>query len=98
MTREQIIAQITEAYSQQPGVSLDQLLDRISQLSDEELFEYIRPEIAKSIENGYAETRRILTESMDKLHEVAQYLIENEKMEGADFIRLMKGDTEPVEE
>jgi hypothetical protein len=24
--------------------------------------------------------------------------IENEKMEGADFIRLMKGDTEPVEE
>ncbi len=55
MTRDQIIAQITEAYSQQPGVSLDQLLDRISQLSDEELFEYIRPEIAKSIENGYAE-------------------------------------------
>ena len=55
MTRDQIIAQITDAYSQQPGVSLDQLLERISQLSDEELFEYIRPEIAKSIENGYAE-------------------------------------------
>ncbi len=55
MTREQIIAQITEAYAQQPGVSVDQLLDRISQLSDEELFEYIRPEISKNIENGYAE-------------------------------------------
>ena len=64
----------------------------------EEIAAKIDNEINALIEDGYAETRRILTESMDKLHEVAQYLIENEKLEGADFIRLMKGDTEPVEE
>ncbi len=54
MTREDIIAEITKAYAQQPGVSVDQLLAQISQLSDEELFEYIRPEISKGIESNYA--------------------------------------------
>ncbi len=60
----------------------------------EEIAAKIDNEINALIENGYAETRRILTESMDKLHEIAQYLMENEKLEGADFLRLMEGNAD----
>ncbi len=57
----------------------------------EEIAAKIDNEINALIEKGYEETRCILTESMDKLHEVAQYLIENEKLEGSDFLCLMEG-------
>jgi len=64
----------------------------------EEIAAKIDGEINALIENGYAETRRILSENMDKLHEVAGYLMENEKLEGADFVRLMQGDKSEPEE
>ena len=64
----------------------------------EEIAAKIDGEINVLIENGYAETRRILSENMDKLHEVAEYLMENEKLEGADFVRLMQGDKNESEE
>ncbi len=64
----------------------------------EEIAAKIDSEINALIENGYTETRRILSENMDKLHEVAGYLMENEKLEGADFIRLMKDEKNETEE
>jgi len=42
----------------------------------------IDDEIEAIIRNAYARTENILTEHMDKLHLIAQYLFENEKMSG----------------
>ncbi len=55
----------------------------------EEIAAKIDNEINALIEAGYSETRRILTENMAQLHKVAAYLIQNEKLEGEEFIRLM---------
>ena len=38
--------------------------------------------------------KSILTENIDKLHEIASYLIENEKMSGEKFEEIMSGKTE----
>ena len=56
-------------------------------------------EIAKEIDNevraliaeGYNKAGTILKQHVDKLHEVAQYLIENEKMSGDKFEKIMNG-------
>ncbi|MBE6757804.1 MAG: ATP-dependent zinc metalloprotease FtsH [Ruminococcaceae bacterium] len=55
----------------------------------EEIAAKIDNEINALIETGYTATRRILTENMPQLHKVAEYLIQNEKLEGDDFVRLM---------
>ena len=55
-------------------------------------------EIAKEIDNevrtliaeGYKKAGAILTQHIDKLHEVAKYLIENEKISGDKFDKIMK--------
>ncbi|MDE5563663.1 MAG: ATP-dependent zinc metalloprotease FtsH [Oscillospiraceae bacterium] len=52
----------------------------------------IDAEIRAFVENGYTEAERILTEHMDQLHQVAQYLIANEKVDAETFERLMKGE------
>ena len=62
-------------------------------------------EIAKEIDNevrsliaeGYKKAGAILTQHVDKLHEVAKYLMENEKMTGAKFEQIMKGNTEEIQ-
>ncbi len=56
----------------------------------EDLAAKIDTEIRRYIENSYKETERKLTEHMDKLHAVAQYLYENEKMDADEFQKLME--------
>ena len=51
----------------------------------------IDEEISSIIHNGYDRTEKILTDHMDKLHELAQYLIKYEKIDGDKFNRLMEG-------
>ena len=51
----------------------------------------IDEEISSIIHNGYDRTEKILTDHMDKLHELAQYLIKYEKIDGDNFKHLMEG-------
>ena len=46
-------------------------------------------EIKTILVNAYKRTENILTEHMDKLHEVAKYLFVNEKMSGEEFAAMM---------
>ena len=48
-------------------------------------------EVYRIISEGYKRTEDILNKYMDKLHEVAGYLIAHEKMSGEDFDAMMKG-------
>jgi len=57
----------------------------------EEIASKIDSEIHRIIDNGYKETEHKLTEHMDKLHEVAKYLFEHEKVDAEQFIALMEG-------
>ena len=58
----------------------------------------IDAEIHRIITEGYKKCEKILSSNMDKLHEVAAYLIKHEKMSGADFAAMMEGTfTEPAE-
>lgn len=52
----------------------------------------IDEEIRAVIDSGYDQCESILTEHMDQLHKVAEFLYEFEKINGVDFDRLMKGD------
>ena len=52
----------------------------------------IDEEISAIIHNGYDRTEKILTDHMDKLHELAQYLIKYEKIDGEKFAKLMNGE------
>ena len=54
----------------------------------------IDAEIKNIITNAYQECEVILTANMDKLHELAEYLIRYEKIDGDDFEKLMKGELE----
>ena len=51
----------------------------------------IDEEISSIIHNGYDRTEKILTDHMDKLHDLAQYLIKYEKIDGDKFNKLMDG-------
>ncbi|MBQ3068429.1 MAG: ATP-dependent zinc metalloprotease FtsH [Clostridia bacterium] len=64
----------------------------------EEVASEIDREIRDIITNGYNETARKLTEHMDKLHKVAQFLFENEKVDAEQFIELMQDENDPSEE
>ena len=52
-------------------------------------------EIRQIIDDAFERCEEILTENMNKVHEVAAYLLENEKIDGENFDKLMKG--EPLE-
>ncbi|MBE6820734.1 MAG: ATP-dependent zinc metalloprotease FtsH [Ruminococcaceae bacterium] len=58
----------------------------------------IDDEIEAIIRNAYARTENILTEHMDKLHLIAQYLFENEKMSGEEFAKAMEEEPEVLTE
>ena len=65
----------------------------------------IDEEIKNLITKAYDECTALLTEHADKVTELAEYLIENEKIDGDDFEKLMKGELdwrkskeEPAEE
>ncbi len=55
----------------------------------EEIASRIDAEVEKIVTGAYDATRQKLTDHMDKLQEVAQYLIENEKMGGDTFKDMM---------
>ncbi len=55
----------------------------------EEIAKEIDQEIKNIVTNGYKRCEAILNENMDKLHKLAQYLVENEKIDGEGFLRLM---------
>lgn len=63
----------------------------------EETASEIDAELRKMIQNAYKKTEAILTEHMDKLHEVAKFLYHNEKMSGAEFAAVMAGTNNTVE-
>ncbi|MEE0858456.1 MAG: ATP-dependent zinc metalloprotease FtsH [Acutalibacteraceae bacterium] len=59
----------------------------------------IDSEVHRIITEAYKKTEDILTQYTDKLHEVAQYLIKYEKMDGDVFAQIMDGTyVEPPEE
>ncbi len=56
----------------------------------------IDAEVQRIVAEGYKRTEDILNKYMDKLHEVAAYLMANEKMSGEDFDAMMKGTFVPA--
>src|SRR4051812_27621327 len=57
----------------------------------EKVAEAIDDEVRRLIEEGYARAETILNEHMDKLHKIAEYLIQNETVEGETLERLFQG-------
>lgn len=62
----------------------------------EEVASRIDTEITNIIHNAYAATKEKLSNHMDKLETVANYLIEHEKMDGDTFKAMMQGTQETV--
>ena len=54
----------------------------------------IDSEINRIVKESYAKCEAILKANTDKLHELAKYLIKHEKIDAADFEKLMKGTLE----
>lgn len=54
----------------------------------------IDSEINRIVKESYAKCEAILKTNTDKLHELAKYLIKHEKIDAADFEKLMKGTLE----
>ena len=46
---------------------------------------------------GYDRCEKILNDHIDKLHALAQYLMEHEKIDGENFVKLMDGTEDPSE-
>jgi len=55
-------------------------------------------EIRNIIDTGFEKAKDILTENMPLLHVVANYLLEKEKIDGDDFLKLMEGKLEEIKE
>jgi len=64
----------------------------------EETASIIDKEVRDIITNAYADTKAILQENIDKLHFVAEYLMKNEIMEEAQFVRAMSEPDITIEE
>lgn len=64
----------------------------------EETASVIDNEIKMLVEDAYHKTERILTEHMDQLQKVAEFLFHNEKMSGEEFRAVMEGTYQPPEE
>ena len=64
----------------------------------EETASAIDNEIKMLVDDAYHKTERILTEHMDQLHEVAEFLFHNEKMRGEEFRAVMEGTYQYPEE
>ena len=63
----------------------------------EEIAAQIDTEVHRILSEGYAETERKLQQHMDKLVAVAEQLIQDEKMDGDAFRRIMEEDTPAIE-
>lgn len=72
-------------------------MGQVKEYSDETAAK-IDAEVHRIISGAYSSSEKLLNENMDKLHEVAGYLMKHEKMSGEDFSAMMNGTfTEPVE-
>ncbi|MDD6032615.1 MAG: ATP-dependent zinc metalloprotease FtsH [Oscillospiraceae bacterium] len=79
-------------YGQDEGeVFLGRDINNIRNYSEQVASE-IDDEIRRIVETGYDTAEQILTQHMDQLHLVAQYLIQNEKVDETAFQQLMKGE------
>jgi len=58
----------------------------------EEIASEIDAEVRSIITTAHEQCEKLLTDNIDQLHKVAQYLIENEKIDGDDFEKLLKGE------
>ena len=63
----------------------------------EEIAREIDSEVHALIESAFERAKALLVEHRDQLDCVAEYLIENEKINGETFEKLMKGDIAPAE-
>ncbi len=63
----------------------------------EEVAAEIDEEVRRIVEEGFAEAERILTENIDKLHEVAAALLEVETLDGEQFEALYTGEVTAAE-
>ena len=89
MTRESIVAQMSDSYAAQMGVSSDEILSYIDKMDDETLFSYVEDMVREQIAAQYAESVRAQLAAMtvDQLaaaldmtprtEEQTQYLYEN---------------------
>ena len=64
----------------------------------EEIAAQIDTEVHRLLSEGYAETERKLQQHMDKLVAVAEQLIQDEKMDGEAFRRIMEGEATALED
>jgi len=55
----------------------------------------IDEEIFSVVQEGYEKVTEILSENIEKLHEVAKILLEKEKLSGEEFTAIMKGEYDP---
>ena len=60
----------------------------------EEIASEIDAEVRRIISEAHEQCEALLREHIDELHLVAKYLIENEKIDGDDFEKLIKGELE----
>ena len=72
----------------QEEVFLGRDINNVKNYSDE-IAAVIDVEVKKIIDTGYNRARKILEEHIDKLHRVAQVLLEKEKIEGEEFEAIM---------
>ncbi len=75
------------------GMSYGQSKDHSEKVQAE-----IDAEVRTIIDECYEMTVTTLKEHLDQLHEVAQYLLKHEKIDGVTFEKLMKGELEEAEE
>ncbi|MBQ8175862.1 MAG: ATP-dependent zinc metalloprotease FtsH [Oscillospiraceae bacterium] len=75
------------------GMSYGQSKDHSEKVQAE-----IDAEVRIIIDECYEKTVATLNEHIDQLHQVAQYLLKHEKINGIDFDKLMKGELEEEEE
>ena len=66
------------------------IYERIEEWLREELPDEADEEIQRLIKGAYADAKTILTEHVDKLHFVAQYLLGHETMDADQFAAAMK--------
>ena len=64
----------------------------------EEIAAQIDTEVHRLLSEGYTETERKLQQHMDKLVAVAEQLIQDEKMDGEAFRRIMEGEATALED
>ncbi|MBO5178912.1 MAG: ATP-dependent zinc metalloprotease FtsH [Clostridia bacterium] len=74
----------------QEEVFLGRDINNVKNYSDE-IAAVIDVEVKRIIDNGYAKAKSILESQINKLHTVANVLLEKEKIEGEEFEAIMRG-------